>query len=184
MIRKFLPITWAGLMVLLFMTACGGWYVSAERQEASEVRQTIFRFKNADPAIAPFFDEAYAYAIFPTVGKGGFFLGGGYGTGVVYEQGQMVGHATLTKVTVGAQIGAQAFSEILFFQDKAALEAFKAGNLVFESQITAVIATQHPATKSYTFNNGIAGFSLPRVGAMAEVTVGGQQFRFEPIQGQ
>lgn len=183
MFRRFLPMTGACLLALLLLCACGGWYVSPERQEASEVRQTIFRFKEADPDIAPFFNEAYGYAVFPTVGKGGFFLGGGYGTGVVYEQGKLVGHATLIKLTVGAQIGAQAFSEILFFQDKAAMDAFKAGNLIFESQVTAVIATQR-ATKGYTFNNGVAGFSLPRVGAMAEATVGGQQFRFDPIQGR
>lgn len=183
MFRKFRPMAWASLLALLLLSACGGWYVSSERKEASEVRQTIFRFKKADPGIAAFFDNAYGYAVFPTIGKGGFYLGGGYGTGVVYEQGQFVGHATLIKVTVGAQIGAQAISEVLFFEDKAAMDAFKAGNLVFDSQITAVIATQR-ATKGYTFNNGVAGFSLPRVGAMAEATIGGQQFRFEPSQGQ
>jgi lipid-binding SYLF domain-containing protein len=183
MFGKFLAVVWVGLLALLLLSACGGWYVSPERKEASEVRQTIFRFKNADPGIEAFLNDSYGYAVFPTVGKGGFFLGGGYGTGVVYEQGKLVGHARLIKLTVGAQIGGQAFSEILFFQDKAALDAFKAGNLVFESQVTAVIATQR-ATKGYTFNNGVAGFSLPRVGAMAEATIGGQQFQFEPSQGR
>ncbi|MDY0191620.1 MAG: hypothetical protein RBR22_12910 [Desulfuromonas sp.] len=46
--------------------------------QADSCSQAIAVF-NKSAAVQPFFQSAYGYAVFPLVGKGGFFLGGAYG---------------------------------------------------------------------------------------------------------
>ena len=60
-------------------------------------------FRNSEAA-APFFSQSYGYAVFPTVGKGGFILAGGYGRGRVFVAGDPVGDTTLTQASVGFQV--------------------------------------------------------------------------------
>lgn len=64
-----------------------------------------------------FFDTAYGYALFPTVGKGGFGIGAAYGKGRVFRAGQYMGDASLTQLSIGFQLGGQAYSEIIFFKN-------------------------------------------------------------------
>src|SRR5262249_5853361 len=78
--------------------------------------------KTLDPSLQQQIASAYGYAIFPAVAKGGAIVGGAYGRGEVYEQGKMVGWADLTQATIGAQLGGQSFSELILFENKAALE--------------------------------------------------------------
>jgi lipid-binding SYLF domain-containing protein len=83
------------------------------------------------------------------------------------------------QVTVGAQIGGQSFMEIIFFKNKAALDDFKQGNFELNAQISAV-AVKEGASKDASYDQGVAVFTMPRVGLMAEATVGGQKFEFTP----
>ena len=84
---------------------------------ADRTAETIEVFKKS-AQVRPFFDHAYGYAVFPTIGKAGFVIGGAYGNGRVYRQGQVTGTANLAKVSLGFQLGGQAFSEIIFFKDQ------------------------------------------------------------------
>ncbi len=104
-------------------------------------------------------------------------VGGGYGRGIVYEQGAMIGYADITQATVGAQIGGQTFSELLVFQSKEALDRFRQNKLEFSANASAVIMKKG-AAKAARFENGVAIFVEPRAGAMAEASVGGQKFTF------
>ena len=83
---------------------------------ADDFDDTIQVFKAAGES-GRFFDNAYGYAVFPTVGKGGIGIGGARGKGRVYAQGNYVGDTTMTQLSVGFQLGGQAFSQIIFFQD-------------------------------------------------------------------
>src|ERR1700734_4375086 len=74
---------------------------------ADSYSDTIALFKEAG-ASARFFRSSYGYAVFPTVGKGGFIVGGAHGKGRVYRQGSVVGVATVNQVSVGFQAGGQA----------------------------------------------------------------------------
>jgi hypothetical protein len=62
---------------------------------AASYRQTIASFKNASQS-ADFFNNSYAYAVFPTVGKGSFIVGGAHGDGRVYAHGVAVGTTAVT----------------------------------------------------------------------------------------
>src|SRR4249919_3042716 len=86
---------------------------------ADDYTDTIQVFQKASESAA-FFGNAHGYAVFPTIGKGGVGIGGAHGKGRVYEKGSYVGDVSMTQVTVGAQLGGQAFSEMIFFEDKRA----------------------------------------------------------------
>src|SRR5215831_17170684 len=88
----------------------------------------IAKFKEKDPRVAKAFDTAYGYVLYPSVGKGAIGIGGAHGKGEVFEQGKKIGTSTLNQVTVGFQLGGQAYSEVIFFKDKTAIDDFKRGN--------------------------------------------------------
>src|SRR3569833_210864 len=107
---------------------------------ANKYVDTIALFKNAGES-ANFFKTAYGYAVFPTIGKGGFIVGGAHGYGHVYEKGKYIGNTTVTQLSVGFQAGGQAYSQIVFFEDKRALEEFTNGNFEFAAGVSAVAIT-------------------------------------------
>ena len=146
----------------------------------TKAQQTISTFKQKDPSLKKFFSESAGYAVFPTVGEGGFIVGGAHGKGIVYQNGVPMGEATLTKSTVGAQLGGESFSELVFFQDSQSLQKFKQGNLEFSAGLSAVVANSGVgATTNY--RNGVAVFTTSRSGLMAKAAIGGQKFTYEPI---
>jgi len=107
---------------------------------ADNYTETIELFKKS-PEVQPFFADAYGYAVFPTVGKGGIGLGGAYGKGKVYRDGAVTGTVSLVKLSAGFQFGGQAFSEIIFFQDKRAYDEFTSGSFEFDASASAVVIT-------------------------------------------
>jgi lipid-binding SYLF domain-containing protein len=155
--------------------AQAGWDATLSQR----VQETIQVFKKKDPGINTFFDKAYAYAVYPNIIKGGFFVGGAHGNGQVFEHGRVIGTSGLSQGTVGLQIGGQAYSEIIFFQNRDAFTRFKNGNLKFAAQASAV-AVKAGAAASADYASGVAVFTLTKKGLMAEATIGGQHFSFTP----
>ena len=167
------------IAALISLTSCAGWDPNQEQKEADEVKMTIEQFMEQDPGLKVFFDKAYGYAVFPSVGKGAYIVGGTYGTGIVYEKGNLIGFTSIVEASVGLQVGGQAFSEIIFFKDESTLDHFKRGNFEFSAQASAVAVNQGVAAKT-AYNEGIAVFILPKGGLMADVSAGGQKFTYEP----
>jgi lipid-binding SYLF domain-containing protein len=145
-------------------------------QQATATLQDMQRM---DATVDSVIRSGYGYAIFPEVVKAGLALGGGYGQGVVYEQGQHVGFADLTLGSIGAQIGGQTFREVIVFQNKAAMDRFKLSPVDFTAGAAAMILQQGAAANAQ-FIEGVAVLVQPITGAMAEATIGGQQFKFVP----
>jgi lipid-binding SYLF domain-containing protein len=142
---------------------------------------TVAVFKQHDPTMQEnFFDHAYGWAVFPSVGKGGVGIGGAYGRGALYEQGAVVGYCDLSQGTIGLQLGGQTYREIIFFQYKEAMDHFKTGNFALAAQASAVAVTSGAAA-SAKYDRGVAVFTLPRGGLMFEASVGGQKFSYEPM---
>lgn len=146
---------------------------------------------------AQFFGKSYSYAVFPTIGKGGFGIGGAHGAGRVYVKGAYVGDATMTQVTVGAQLGGQAYSQIIFFEHKAAFDEFTSGNFEFSAQAAAVAITAGASVQAGTtgpsatasgtrdhakyrgrYYKGMAVFTVAKGGLMYEASIGGQKFEY------
>lgn len=163
------------LMFLSLSSAHAGWDANAEKK----ARDAIAEFKKADSSMQAFFDKAYGYAVFPTVGKGGMGIGGAYGKGTVFRKGEAVGSTSLTQLTIGFQLGGQAYREIIFFKDKTAFDNFKKGNFELSAQASAVAVTAG-ASADVDFEGGVAVFTMAKGGLMYEASVGGQKFTFEP----
>jgi lipid-binding SYLF domain-containing protein len=134
--------------------------------------------RTGDPALGALVQRSYGYSMFPNVGKGGLGVGGAYGRGVVYERGQHIGYSDLTQGSVGLQAGGQSFSELILFENQAALDRFKAGQLDFAADASAVILKSGVATNA-NFVNGVAVVLQPIGGAMFEAAIGGQQFTYQ-----
>lgn len=184
------------LAILLMMVALAPAAALADSHD-----DTIALFQSS-PAVKPFFDSAYGFAVFPNVGKGGFILGAAYGKGKVYHGGTASGTATLAKMTVGLQLGGQAFSEIIFFEDQRAYNEFTGGSFEIDTNASAVAVTAGaqaqagsmgvsagvsagPATGTQaatSYRKGLAVFVHAKGGLMVELSVGGQRFEFEPYQ--
>jgi lipid-binding SYLF domain-containing protein len=170
---------------------------STRFNSATASRQSVFK---SAPAVKPFFDTAYGFAVFPTVAKGGIIVGAAYGKGRVYRGETATGTATLEKMTIGLQLGGQAFSEIIFFQDKRAYDEFIDGSFEFDANASAVAitagaqaqagsmgstagASAGPATGAQattSYRSGMAIFVHAKGGLMFEAAIGGQRFTVEP----
>lgn len=142
---------------------------------------TLNQFQREDTGLKGFLDRGYGYVIFPSVGKGGLGVGGAHGQGEVYEQGRMIGFASLTQASIGLQAGGQTFSELIVFENKEALDRFKNNKLEFSAQASAV-ALKAGASAQARFENGVAVFVKPKGGLMFEASIGGQKFNFKPAQ--
>jgi lipid-binding SYLF domain-containing protein len=148
------------------------------RERAAAALQS---FRDADPSLEQsFFQSAAGWAVFPSVGKGGAGYGGAFGRGVVYDGGSPVGYCSLTQASIGFQFGGQVYKELIFFKDQAALAEFKAGDLAFSAQVSAVAATAD-AGLAANYRNGVAVFLLDSKGLMYEASVGGQKFEYVPF---
>jgi lipid-binding SYLF domain-containing protein len=180
------------VLVLLSFFALAG-------ARADEYSDTVTIFKGAGES-SKFFGRSYGYALFPTIGKGGIGIGGAHGKGRVYRQGAYIGDTSMTQLTIGLQLGGQAYSQIIFFQDKRALDEFTSGNFEFGAQASAVAITagasagtgtsgssagasggKHDAsTVSTDFYKGMMVFTVAKGGLMYAATIGGQKFDYTP----
>jgi len=172
--------------------------VAAGTASASRYSDTVTLFKNAG-ASTSFFENSYGYAVFPTIGKGGLVVGGAHGTGHVYEKGKYIGDTSMTQVSVGFQAGGQAYSQIIFFEDKRSLDEFTNGHFEFDAGVSAVAITaaasgsagtqgasagasggKKDATTTGHYYKGMAVFTIVKGGAMYEASVAGQKFSYTP----
>jgi lipid-binding SYLF domain-containing protein len=145
----------------------------------AEAAARLQQMNAEDPALGALIKRSYGYSLFPNVGKGGLGVGGAYGRGVVYERGQHIGYSDVTQGTVGVQVGGQSFSELLLFENKAALDRFKAGQFGLAADASAVIIKSGVATNA-DFVDGVAVVVSPIAGAMLEAAIGGQKFTYQP----
>jgi hypothetical protein len=189
--QRFIKII--ALFALLIVGGPAAW--------ANSYSDAIKVFSNAGES-GKYFKTAYGYALFPTVGKAAFVVGGAYGDGKVFVGTKHVGNSTMTQVSLGAQWGGQAYSQIIFFQHEQAFNDFTSGNFELSAQASAVVITagasaeantgggtaagvsggrNDAATTSGGYRKGMAIFTVATGGLMFEVAVGGQKFTYTPL---
>jgi len=169
------------LTLAIFSVTAGLSVALAAEDLRQESQEAIAHFKNTDSNLEKFFTSSAGYAVFPNVGKGGLVVGGAHGKGLVYQKGNVIGQATMSQASIGAQIGGQTFAELIFFQTPGALEDFKAGKFEMSADVSAVAAGES-ASKAADYKHGVAVFTLAKKGLMAQAAVGGQKFKFESLQ--
>ncbi|MBA3272893.1 MAG: lipid-binding SYLF domain-containing protein [Chthoniobacterales bacterium] len=150
-----------------------------KRALKSEGEAALERMYSWGPDLEAFVDGAHGYAIFPSVGKAGLLVGAAYGRGEVYRGGEMIGYADITQGTVGAQVGAQEFSELIVFETETAMQRFIDDAFDVTANASAIILKEG-AGAAWNYDNGVVIIVQPKSGAMAEATVGGQKFDYTP----
>jgi lipid-binding SYLF domain-containing protein len=183
------------ILMIIFILALA----LANPVQADKFTDTIQVFKKSE-AVQPFFKNAYGYAVFPTIGKAGIGIGGSYGTGQVYKGGKVTGEVSVLKGSIGFQLGGQAFSQMIFFEDKRAYDEFTSGNFEFDATASAVAITAGAQAKAGTegagagasagpatgaqaktsYHKGMVVFTHAKGGLMYEASIGGQKFKFKP----
>jgi len=166
---------------------------------ADSYSDTVAVFKNAGASDA-FFAKSYAYAVFPTIGSGALIVGGAHGKGRVYVHGAHSGDASVTQVSLGFQAGGKAYSEIIFFEDKRALDEFESGNFEFGADASVVAVTaganagaatngvsagasagqNDSTTRGSSYQKGMAVFTVAKGGLMYSASIAGQKFSYTP----
>ena len=131
--------------------------------------------------LKPYFKEAAGFAVFPNIAKAGLGIGGARGNGEVFEDGKVIGSTTVTQLSFGFQLGGQAFSQIIFFQNKRDLDRFTDGNFEFGASASAALITEG-ANASVDYTNGVAVMTFSKGGLMYEASIGGQKFTFKGYQ--
>ena len=143
----------------------------------SKTIEALNTFKKI-PALKPYFKKAKGYAVFPNIGKAGIGIGGARGKGEVFEKDEVIGSTSVTQLSIGLQLGGQAFSQIIFFKDKKDLERFTQGNFEFGASASAALITEG-ANASADYSDGVAVLTFSKGGLMYEASIGGQKFSFQ-----
>lgn len=146
-------------------------------------RRAIARAESLDPTLAPVLADSTGYAVFPSVGKGGFIVGGGFGRGVLYEHGVAVGYCSQTQSSLGAEIGGQNYTQIIAFNTPEALQQFKDGKTVMGAETTAIALKDGAASKTL-WDNGMAVYAFADEGLQLQASISGQTFSYEPLAAE
>lgn len=182
-------------LILILCFAGTGW---AKRTQ-KDYDNTIEIFKNVSD-VGPFFDSAYGYVVFPSIGKGGLGIGAAHGKGQVYRQGEITGYSSMNDVSIGLQAGGQAYRQVIFFQDKRAYEEFTGGSFEFDAGAGAIAVTASAdasastqgagasaspggrtgSAAGHSYHKGLLVFTIGTGGLMYEATIAGQHYSFNP----
>ena len=168
--------------MLVLVTGCATAPKTQEERRSlvAEADAAVSTMSAKDSTLRGLIDRCPGYAVFPNVGKGGAIVGGAYGRGVVFEGGRPVGFAELNQGSIGAQIGGQTYSQLIAFENEAALQRFKANDFDLGAEVSAV-ALNAGAAGAAQFQDGVAIFQLPKGGLMAAAAINGQKFNYEPM---
>ena len=184
------------LKLVLSAVVLAGLATTAQAQRVRDVSPTVEMFQSI-PQVAPYFEAAYGYAVWPRIGRGGLGVGGSRGRGQVYVGGQMTGFSTLNEISIGLQAGGQTYRQIIFFRDQAAYEDFTRGGFEFDASASAVAVTASAQAGAGTqgasasagagapntatgsgYHNGLQVFTMAEGGLMYKATIAGQRYNF------
>lgn len=170
----------AVLMLCLSLPAIGQWVADPDNKHQAAAADAISQVKERLPRSLPFFADAYGMAVYPAVTRLGLGFGGATGKGFVIEGDTIVGTSRYWQFTSGIQAGVRSFSMVLLFKDKEAFDYFKQSEAQFMGQSGLAAGTKGVAgTPAY--NDGVAVFTVTRLGLMGEFTVSGAKFSFKPL---
>ena len=188
--RGFLKMsTRTAVITLLAILTCSAPVFGSE---ASADKTTMDAFLVSD-IVAGFHKSAYGYAVFPTIGKGGIGIGAAHGKGRVYRGSKKTGDVSMTQISIGFQLGGQAYSQVVFFKDKRAFEEFTSGQFEFSAQAEAIAITYSAGAQAGTdgasasananqsetkYYKGLIVFTMGKGGLMYQAALGGQKYNY------
>jgi len=179
-IGRLIGVAAAAIFWLGTQPASAEWQADPDDKRQAKAAKALTEFRERIPGTEHYLDDAYGFAILPSIGRIGFGFGGSYGRGIVVEGDAVIGTTSYWNVSTGIQAGGKFFSMIVFFKDKEALEYYKSGKIQFMGQTgVALVTVGVQATPSY--NDGVAILTVNRFGLMGELTAAGAKFRYKPL---
>lgn len=177
--KKFLSLLKFAVLLGVLVTGSTimGQSTTKEKKVSRDCKVARAEFIATDGLIQHLFSQSYGYVIFPNVGKGGIGVGGAAGNGMVYQRGRIIGKAKLTQLSIGFQLGGQAYREVIFFETKQDLDRFRENKLEFSAQASAVAVTAG-ISANVKYKDGVMIFTQQKGGLMYEASLGGQKFNF------
>lgn len=167
------------LLAALFAGCATAPSTRAEQQSLqTSARATLDEMIAQNPAIQDTIHNVPAYAVFPSIGKGGVLVGGAHGRGILYENGVPTGYVAVEQASIGAQLGGQSFSELLVLRSPSEVSAVKSGNYSVGAGVGAVVLSTGAAAHT-TFDPNASVFVMPRGGLMVDVSVSGQRIKYQ-----
>ncbi len=177
MTPRFAPLAVAFSLALLALLSASALAFDVDQKATAT---TVASFKTQQPTSKALFAKAYAYALYPTVTRAAFALGGAYAEGGVWKAGKLVGKTSLTAVSIGFGAGGESYSQVIFFKDKASYDRFVSGKLEFGARANAVFLDKGVSGEP-PYVDGVLILAQTKAGLMADASVGGQKFTFEKL---
>jgi lipid-binding SYLF domain-containing protein len=167
------------VLLLAHAAPADGWQADPASRLEVRAERTIERMRSDIERSLPYFEDAYAIAVWPGIGRVGFGFGGAYGKGIVIEQDVAVGTVGYWQFSSGIQAGLKNFAMIIFFRDKEALDDLKAGKIQFAGQAGIDFVTVG-AHGTPTYDKGVAIIPMTNFGLMGEFAATGVKYRYRP----
>ena len=172
-IKKLYTLTLVLLIIYSFSA------VAQDGELISEAKTALEQMLEKAPKVKAEFNAAYGYAIFPEIKKAGIGIGGAGGKGVVYQGGAVTGQSKMSQASIGFQLGAQKYSELILFENKKAYDYFTGGKLKFNAEVNAVALDADAGGFDSPYQSGVKIYTMAQGGVMFSASVAGQKFTFE-----
>ena len=145
-------------------------------KERARAEAAIEEFR-ADDRLVEYFEQAKVIAIYPNIVRAATGFGGAYGTGYVYREGLWVGQSRVWQLNAGANVGLQAYNQVIFFKTEAAFSRFAEGTYEFAGQANAAFVLWGGGATP-AFNEDVAVFTRLNGGLLLEASVGAHRYTF------
>ena len=145
-------------------------------RDAELVLQTLFEI---DPDTISIYKNASATLIIPRITKAGFVLGGAYGEGVLRINEAPVDYYSLASASYGLQVGAQRYSNIIFFMTEEALQTFRVTDgweLGADAEVVFRDKGYSLGVSSKTISNPVYAVVFDQKGLLAGTSLVGAKF--------
>jgi lipid-binding SYLF domain-containing protein len=118
-------------------------------------------------------EKALGMLVFPEVTKAGIGVGGSYGEGALIVGDKTAGYYSTASASVGLQLGAQKYAQIIMFMTAEALDGFRksAGwEAGANAQVTMIDQGKASNISSVTANNPVIAFVFGQKGLMGDLS--------------
>jgi lipid-binding SYLF domain-containing protein len=166
------------IFVLLLIAGCIPSSVP-ESTERAKAQAAVDEFRS-EPQLKSYFDDAIAYAVFPSAIRAASGFGGAYGAGWLYRQDDLLGRALMFQISAGPQLGVSWYRQILFFKSEDALRRFENSTFEFAGEAEVAVGPLGGAA-SPSYSPEVALFTQLRSGLIVEASVGAHRYEYRPI---
>ena len=171
-----------GAMALLLAAGALGAVPAAHAASAAEIDAKVDIALNSllaeNAAARAIAEDAVAVLVFPEIIKAGFGIGGQFGEGALRKDGVTTGYFNLASASFGFQIGAQSYSQVLFFMTEealAGLDQVRGFELGADASVAVADQGLGVDVSTNTVRDPIVAFVFGQKGLMGGVTLEGSK---------